>query len=1195
MCSGTGAQTWRACTLEFIANAPVTTLSLRSVAGGARPDVPNASRARPYTGRVNPSAGQSGSGGAFAPPGALRVVQAACADALALDLAAQFDAVRPGPFDRCVVAVQGPGMGRWLRSFMAQRAGAWGGVETPFLRGLLLGLAAAAGGGAAPRGREDLAALRFRVASALDAALRDPTHPSHAALRSMLMDAGGIADQARLLSLSLGLAEAFDRYEVDRPELVDAWHGGKAFRNPKWSERLVSIEAWQRPLWNAAARDWPTRQVWSSLRLLVESLERGVVPAAVQLPAFLSVFGVSSLPPFLVRSLQALARRVPVTLHLLSPSASFLAERVDRRRLLWDAAERGLDEATLRAAHAMPAGHPLLDAMGRQAVEAQRVLLDAGLDLQQAEPQHQGEGTLLGAVQRGLLLDEPPVPQAVDAKDRSIRVHAVATPRRAAEVVHDAVLDAFATLPDLRPEQVAILTPDLAGVGRAIESVFAEFGVLPLTAGDAGLACPSSLVVTLQQAFTAAMDGLPIDAVLEVLGQPCVQAALGLDEGDGPGCLQRLREAGARRFADAGQRAQVLGRAATPDDALHTLQWAVDRVVLGTAMGEPPRDRAARVDSSDALQESSIEVLAASSAGSAGLAALHRVTQAAERLAMFAHALRGDRTVEAWCAEVRGLADALLPATDHADFGEERLRVDQALQALADASRAGSFQLPVEGAVARTLVLDAVADVREGTRFASGGITLARLSPMRSIPFRVLVLAGLEPGTFPRRAAAAAFDLAAADPRAGDRSPRLEDQQLFLECVHAARDRLVLVHQGVEPRSGDARPASPVVDQLLEACAAHLGASADETRQRLVRAHPLRADQPEAWEKPGETGFDARARRGAQASAIGRTSPRVTPFVGDAGIPLQPPASMAAWLRMLRNPGDAFIERLGIRVPDLDRRVAEGDELLELDHLQKWLLKDGCLRALLRGTSTQSWERWARMEGLLPHGARGRRVAAHVAAAAMEAHQAVAGVVAEHGLASADWRTEAHDARLVVNGMAYAVSAERVQGTSACVVVGSRPSRAESYRRWIDHLMWSAAVPGGPFLLVTGTGSASLRSPIDPAVALGRLVRLHDIATAGSSHPLPIDPEVIGKWKPDPDARAQSVETVLHGGFQGRPGLMQEPVTALAHRDETWDGQGPTVRVHPDRKHVRVSLDALAAEIVDAMVQDGWLKAGKDA
>ena len=244
------------------------------------------------------------------------MVQAACADALAVDLAEQFDAIRPGPFDRCVVAVQGPGMGRWLRAFMATRAGAWGGVETPFLRGLLLGLAAPLAGGMAPRGREDVAELRFRVASALHQALGDAGHPSHAALRGTLVDAEGAIDHARLLSMALTLAEAFDRAEVDRPDLVQAWERGASARESSWSPRLVELEAWQRPIWNAAARDWPTRAAWKALHTLVQTLERGRVPDGVALPAFLSVFGVSSLPPFMVKALQAIARHVPVTLQI---------------------------------------------------------------------------------------------------------------------------------------------------------------------------------------------------------------------------------------------------------------------------------------------------------------------------------------------------------------------------------------------------------------------------------------------------------------------------------------------------------------------------------------------------------------------------------------------------------------------------------------------------------------------------------------------------------------------------------------------------------------------------------------------------------------------------------------------------------------------------------------------------------------
>ena len=174
--------------------------------------------------------------------------------------------------------------------------------------------------------------------------------------------------------------------------------------------------------------------------------------------------------------------------------------------------------------------------------------------------------------------------------------------------------------------------------------------------------------------------------------------------------------------------------------------------------------------------------------------------------------------------------------------------------------------------------------------------------------------------------------------------------------------------------------------------------------------------------------------------------------------------------------------------------------------------------------------------------------------------------------------------------MAYAVPAEVVRGTSAWVI-RRRPGRCETYQRWIDHLMWSVAAPDGALVLVTEAKKASLRPALDAAHALARLSRLHDIATAGSAHPLPIHPDVLEKWKPDSDARAAAIAPALRSDRRQSPGLLQQSGTALAHHDETWNEQGPEVRVHPDRPPVHVSLDALAAEIVQAMTEDGWLRA----
>ena len=59
--------------------------------------------------------------------------------------------------------------------------------------------------------------------------------------------------------------------------------------------------------------------------------------------------------------------------------------------------------------------------------------------------------------------------------------------------------------------------------------------------------------------------------------------------------------------------------------------------------------------------------------------------------------------------------------------------------------------------------------------------------PMRSIPFKMVCLLGMNDGVYPRAVPPLGFDLMAEAPRRGDRSRREDDRYLFLEALLAAR------------------------------------------------------------------------------------------------------------------------------------------------------------------------------------------------------------------------------------------------------------------------------------------------------------------------------------------------------------------------------------------------------------------------
>ena len=1122
------------------------------------------------------------------------MVRASSVDALADDLAGCFrGAGAPGPLESCVVAVQGPGLGRWLRVEMARRLGAWGGVDTPFLRAFLLDLASSGSGVAAPRGREAIEGLRFRVAAALSAAARGqgavPARELEPVLR-MVQDARGAIDHAGLLRVSHRVAEAFDRSEVDRPEVVLSWKQGRSAFDGRASAALRDLEAWQRPLWTATARDGESHAAWSRVRALVAQLERGSVPTGLRLPALVSVFGVSLLSPFMVQALRALGAHTQVVLHLLTPTQAFVAERSSRRQLLWEVAEAGLGQAEVERALRMEAGHPLLDAMGRQAAQAQRVLLDAdaGLDADGFEPAVvSGDDTMLARLQRDLLEDraaaQPPI-----APDGSVQVHAVATPHRAAEVAHDAVLAAFAEMPGLRPERVAILTPDMEVTGNAIESVFAQRGQMALTASDARLSRPSSSCVALRHVLQAVVEGLTMACVQNALGQPSALAAMRLRADALGRWMDRLEQAGARRFLDAADRAARLERPQVEDDRLHTLQWAVDRVVLGMAVGceADPLEPGEGERAWTAVQP---DLLPASAPGSASLEELHQVVRAIEAIAQFVREAGRPRSLAAWCALTRQLADRLLVRVDHAEFGEERRDVELGLERLAQAATQGGFDEPVAFPVAREQLEAMLAEVRENGRFTGGGVTLARLSPTRSVPFDVLVLAGLDLGAFPRGRQADGLDLVSAAPRDGDQVPRQEDLQLFLECIHAARRRLVIIHQGVDPRTGARRPPSPVVDQLLDACVQG-GANPDALRAQIVRVHPMRGDQPEAWTDAARAGFDDRSHRCAVATELGRRAPVTRPFVDVPQVPPRAPTTLHAWTKALREPAEAFLDRLGMRVPQTDSLLEESGELIVGDGLRDWARRESCMRAIFRGVDAETWERSLRLRGELPHGQHGHAQAQATLDDVRLAHAAVQAVATER-----DWRqgervrSRPEHHAVEVRGMSYAVQVERLEGAPVQLLWFRASSKHHRLGLWMRHLLWSRIRPEGCSIEIPiGNKTVKIHEAVDPARALVRLERLMDFAIAATSVPMPLEPRAVSAWAAGTDEtdRARRVHAALHGDRFVR-GVLREPSAALVFGQESW-GSGPSLVVAGASAPVPIGFDEIAAELATAMQEDGW-------
>lgn len=85
--------------------------------------------------------------------------------------------------------------------------------------------------------------------------------------------------------------------------------------------------------------------------------------------------------------------------------------------------------------------------------------------------------------------------------------------------------------------------------------------------------------------------------------------------------------------------------------------------------------------------------------------------------------------------------------------------------------------------------------------------------PMRSIPFKVVCLLGMNDGVYPRQLAPLGFDLMSQKPKRGDRSRRDDDRYLFLEALISAQQKLYISYIGRSIQDNSERFPSVLVQE----------------------------------------------------------------------------------------------------------------------------------------------------------------------------------------------------------------------------------------------------------------------------------------------------------------------------------------------------------------------------------------------
>ncbi len=977
----------------------------------------------------------------------------------------------PSVFDPEIIVVQSKGMQRWLAMELAQRTGIWANGRFPFPNAIIDNFFSCT--------IPDLASLPdlssfnpevliWRIMELLPSFLGCPGFEQVTAY--LAGDINGL----KRLQFAGAIADTFDQYTLYRPEMIMSWERGEG-------------DGWQPHLWRQLSRNSKEPHRASLLMQFRRQLGRNGTVIR-RLPHRLSLIGIPALPPFHMEVLTAIAGYTEVNLFLLNPCREYWGAIVSEKEL----ARKGQQEFDFSGGTSyFEAGNPLLASFGRVGKDFFETLISDCGEVDYADTfVDPGEDCLLHAIQGDILQLRDRrkdggsiVPQG----DDSLRIHSCHSAMREVEVLYDQLLHRLDCDPTLSPRDILVMTPDIESYAPYISAVFGSperpEQRLPFSIADRSLRRETEA----GEAFLAILglcgSRFSVTQVMDILETAMVLRRYALSKSDLDPIREWVSATNIRWGIDAGTRREH----GLPPFAENSWQAGLDRLLLGYAMAGNDH-----LFFADTLPYDHVE--------GGNTQELGHFLEFCSTLFARANALAQPRSLDEWTATLRTLVSLFFEAGDE---GDERQLADLSavIDGLGESAAKAAYTSAVSIEVVRAWLEEKLDKQQAGFGFLTGGVTFCAMLPMRSIPFRVIALLGMNDGVFPRRNRSNGFDLIAATPRRGDRNQRDEDRYLFLEALLSARDHFSISYIGQNIKDNSELPPSVLVAELLDYCGRSFRIPgqeeiADRTVIKLLHVrHPLQPFNTRYF-CGNELLFSYSQENLGAVVAANAPRTEAEPFLRQS-LPDNKDATVNIQdlIGFFANPCKYLLRRqLGLYL-DQRHQALDEEEPFAIDQLCKYALEQEMVATLVKGEDLQTHCSVARSRGELPPGQPGLVLYNKLAAAATEFADQVTAVAAGPAMAPLEIELDCDGIRLL----------GRVEGIWPTGLVHYRYAKLKAkdrLRMWIEYLCLNCVAPAdyprSGFLLA----SDAILTALPVAVPRSHLEKLLTIYRRGLTSPL---------------------------------------------------------------------------------------------
>ncbi len=717
--------------------------------------------------------------------------------------------------------------------------------------------------------------------------------------------AGADRDLKRL-ALAEKIADLFDQYQMYRPDMIRNWNKGFL--------KGIVHEDWQMYLWTKARAlsegSLPDKTYIADY--IIDTLQNTEKQQFLQtqIPR-VQLVGISVLTDFHMDLFSLIGKYIDLSFYILNPAPSeyWFEDKSEKqvaflkKKKIFEEDEESIGNSLLTSW-----GQVLQNTFGL--LFRNEELLNAYEEVDLVAPV---ENSLLHKLQADLFYnrnnqDREPL-SLHDVQDGSISIHSCFTPVREVEALYNYLVHLIdQKKEELSARDIVVMVSDIETYAPYIKAIFHNAPYkFPFTIADESYTTNDSIASSLLSVLSVNQQNFKAEFILQLLDSSYIRNRFGLTD---VSLIRKVVDQANFRFGMEGNKED--------DSLLVSWKYAAHRILYGICIsgGEEYFIEENSFFPLDSLEgNESLEII--------------RFCHFMEVLIQSIEQRRIVRTLSEWVAYVeKVLQNLVFDATEKEDEDYEIL-MNQLLQyngVSALATEKVSYQLfyhSFQNSISST--------VKTGS-FASVGITFCSLIPMRSVPFKVVALLGLNFDKFPRKENQVSFNLIDKERRKGDRNVKDNDKHLFLETLLSAQKFLYISYLGQSVKDNTSIPPSALVDELVDYIQS---ACADgNVREELLTKHALH-------------GFSNKYRVGNPKlySYLNQRETRRIVFEGQIKVSEFDFSEVGvdSLINFLKHPIKGYFNNsLGIYYNEEEVLLSE-TELFDLDHLQKWSMKNNLL------------------------------------------------------------------------------------------------------------------------------------------------------------------------------------------------------------------------------------------------------------